>query len=227
MTLYDLVHLTSYIPTHDRERRCKVLNIRPRKNYQRFSFLIQGGEIWSSKKGHISTILYPKLKKDYLDQNNKITPMNAEVLVYCTCPAFLYWGSKYWSTQDDYNIKIYVEHRPPYIRDPHKERYICKHVMRASRYLKKKSFRSLNEDFDKKSATLASLQYDIKPVVSNYLEHKGYPTDEIQDILLNINNDNFNDILENLGVYGNQNLEIGEIGEISLVDSIIQEDLQF
>lgn len=224
MTLYDLVKLTSYIPTHDRERRCKVLNIRPRKNHQRFSFLVLGGEKWSSKKGHISTILYPRLNKDYLNQSNKITPMNTEVLVYCTCPAFLYWGSKYWSSQDGYNIKIYVEDRPPYIRDPHKERYICKHIMRASRYLKKKSFRSLNKDFDKTSATLASLEYDIKPVISDYLEYKGYRKKEIQDILLNIKENNFNDILEDLGVYGgfNSNLE-----EISPIDLMIQEDLRF
>ena len=201
MTLYDLVKLTSYLPTHERARRSKVLGVKPRKNFQRFSFVVKGGELWSSSKGWITTILYPKLTEEDSKRNSGITPMDSEALVFCTCPAFLYWGSKYWSTQDDYNIKVHKEDRPPYVRDPNKLRYVCKHVIRASRYLKKKSFHSLNEQFYKKTSSLASLEYDIKPAMSEFMRMKGYPDDEIQDIMFNINADNMDDILEEVGVY--------------------------
>lgn len=222
MTLFDLVGLTTYELNHERSSNCKILDIKPRKNFQRFSFVVRGFEEWSKPKGHIVTILYPQLKKKDMKKGSGVTPMNTESLVFCTCPAFLFWGSKYWSTQDGYNIKVHVENRPPYIRDPHKERYICKHVIRASRYMRKKGFSYLNKRFMKKSSFDASLDDDIKPVVHDFMKMQGMDDEVIGDFLLNLNEDNLEVGLEEVGIYKKPKEEI-EI--VSSLDNFISEDI--
>lgn len=225
MTLEDLVGLTSYTLNHERASNCKVLKIRPRKNFQRFSFVIRGFESWSKPKGHIVTVLYPELKKKDLKKGSGATPLTTDpVLVFCTCPAFLYWGSKYWSTQDDYNIKVNVEKRPPYIRDPHKERYICKHIIRAARYMRKKGFPYLTKRFNRAGALDASLSDDIKPAVHDFMVRKGMDDETIKDFLLNMDEDNMEVGLEEVGIYVKP--ESGNIIErVSFVDACIREDI--
>lgn len=225
MTLEDLVKLTTYELNHERAQNCKVLKIRPRKNFQRFSFVIRGFESWSKSKGWIVTILYPNLRKRDLKTGSGITPMNVEpVLTFCTCPAFLYWGSKYWSTQDDYNIKVHVEKRPPYIRDPHKLRYICKHVIRASRYMRKKGFPYLTKRFNRAGFLDASLEDDIKPAVHNFMLRKGMDDEIIEDFLLNLDEDNLEVGLEELGIYVKPD---DKLERVSFLDNFFGEELGF
>lgn len=54
--------------------------------------------------------------------------LNAGVVVH-NCPAFLYWGSKYISTDEDYHLPEHDEDRPPDIRDPGRINWLCKHVV--------------------------------------------------------------------------------------------------
>lgn len=224
MTLEDLVGLTTYQLNHERAQNCKVLKIRPRKNFQRFSFVIRGFESWSKPKGHVVTVLYPELKKKDLKSGSGATPMNSDpVLTFCTCPAFLYWGSKFWSTQDGYNIKVYKENRPPYVRDPHKLRYICKHIIRAGRYMKKKGFPYLTKRFNRAGALDASLDEDIKPAVHDYMLLKGMDDATINDFLLNLNEDNLEVAMEELGIYVKPETE--NIQKISFLDTSISEDI--
>jgi hypothetical protein len=224
MTLTDLVGMTSYELNHERASNCKILSIKPRRNFQRFSFVVRGFEAWSKSKGHIVTVLYPELKKKDLKSGSELTPMNAESLVFCTCPAFVYWGSKYWSTQDGYNIKVHVEKRPPYKRDPNKKRYICKHVIRASRYMRKKGFSYLDKRFKMRKPSLdeASMDEDIKPAIHDYMKLAGYQDDEIQDTILGIDEDTLEDSLEHLRIY----LKPGEkTNKVSCLDNLIYEGL--
>ena len=85
---------------------------------RRFSFLVKSNESYSNPQGHIVSLHYPGLTLKKFMNNRKITPMNQQVWLYCTCPAFLYWGSKYWSTEYSYNFPQHTEYRPPDIRDP-------------------------------------------------------------------------------------------------------------
>ena len=146
--------------------------------------------------------------------------MNTEVLVYCTCEAFLYWGSAYWSTQDGYNIKVHVENRPPYVRDPNKLRYICKHVIRASRYMRKKGFPYLTKRFNRMSS--ASLEEDIKPAIYDFMQLKGMDNETIQDFLLNLNEDNLEVGLEEVGIYIKPE---NKLEKFSFLDTSICEDI--
>lgn len=225
MTLEDLVKLTTYDLNHERASNCKLLGIKARKNFQRFSFVIRGFEEWSKSKGHIVTALYPNLEQTDLKRGSGVTPMNSEVLVFCTCPAFLYWGSKYWSTQDGYNIKVHLENRPPYTRDPHKKRYVCKHVIRASRYMKKKGFAYLTKRFEVRKSSLAeaSLEYDIKPAVYEFMRRKGMRDEVIHDFLLNMNEDNLELDLEEVGIYKKKEEENIPEQETPL-DRVVHED---
>lgn len=52
--------------------------------------------------------------------------LNSDLDVYCSCPAFKYWGYKYLSTVDGYGLN--VEGRYPAIRNPKLRGYVCKHL---------------------------------------------------------------------------------------------------
>lgn len=54
---------------------------------------------------------------------------NSNLLVYCTCPAFKYWGFKFIGTLEQYGIN--PETRYPDIRNPRLEGKVCKHLYRA------------------------------------------------------------------------------------------------
>lgn len=51
---------------------------------------------------------------------------NAELQVYCNCPAFLYWGFQYMAWHRGYGLK--PENRKPKVRNPHQEGSSCKHI---------------------------------------------------------------------------------------------------
>lgn len=54
--------------------------------------------------------------------------VGGDILVGCTCPAYLYWGYKYQATQADYGIRRSRENRYPMIRNPGLYGSICKHL---------------------------------------------------------------------------------------------------
>jgi len=224
MTLRDLVSLTTYELNHERASNSKVLKIRPRKNFKRFSFVVKGNEDWSSKTGWVSTLLYPSLKEEDFERGSGVTPMDSDVLVYCTCDAYLYWGSKYWGTQDDYNIKVYKENRPPYVRDPHKERYVCKHIIRASRYMRKKGFNYFSPKIlnNSSSKEFASMDH-MRSIISQFMRKRYNASNEdVDNIILSLNEDNLESRLEECGIYPTLR---SEEGRSSLLDSIINKDV--
>ena len=50
-----------------------------------------------------------------------------DVELLCTCPAFLYWGYKYITSQLDLNVGP-PENRAPTIRNPDQRGVVCKHL---------------------------------------------------------------------------------------------------
>lgn len=51
-----------------------------------------------------------------------------DLAVHCDCPAFLYWGYAFITTQLDMNAGKAKEKRPPNIRNPKREGIGCKHI---------------------------------------------------------------------------------------------------
>lgn len=51
---------------------------------------------------------------------------NGNIKVYCSCPAFLYWGYKYMAWRKGYGLE--KETRAPKIRNPYERGWVCKHL---------------------------------------------------------------------------------------------------
>jgi len=51
---------------------------------------------------------------------------NGDIKVYCSCPAFLFWGYKYMAWKGGYGLE--KETRSPRIRNPYEKGYLCKHL---------------------------------------------------------------------------------------------------
>lgn len=120
ISLYELIN-TNHDLTNLRSVNTTLLEV---KWYKRdpllFAFLAQGNEPYSSPTGHIAVVKF--FKNDPRRQM-----LMKDCRVACTCPAFLYWGSKYNATQGKYNYKTSIDIAPN-IRDPKRERKICKHI---------------------------------------------------------------------------------------------------
>ena len=108
--------------THDRVARCTPLRVKFVPKSKRYVFLVQCTEKWSDPKGHIVSLRF---------DSRKSLPMTTgvDVRVFCSCPAFLYWGSSYISTTLDYNLGEGTESRFPFVRDPGLLNTTCKHVL--------------------------------------------------------------------------------------------------
>lgn len=188
--------------------KSKISGIRSRKNFKRFIFVVKSSEVYSSSKGHLASIMYPDVVfQDVLKRERaKSTPANSNVLVWCTCPAFKYWGSHFWASQADYLIKDKPSQgRPPDIRDPKEENLVCKHLVKVSRLVSTFTFKRLFNVFDTKSKTSSEdfslLQFkETFPIISEYLQREKYSYEEIEDILFSMTSDNFEDTLSNYNV---------------------------
>ena len=205
---------TIYEPTpkkpKDKAENGNILGIKTRKNLRRFSFVVRCLESYSNPKGHIASVIFPEVNFGLVDQNWTI-PSKQEVLLKCSCPAFLYYGSAFYASQFMYHIDGNVENRPPVIRDPEGNRYLCKHLIRVYKYLEKISFDKLMERFEisyKKlsfeNLKMASLEADIIPAIEDYLPRIGILPAELQSVISTLSYDNCEDVMEHYGVIVSQ-----------------------
>ena len=111
----------------ERSSNSKVTGTMSRRNFRRLIFHVKSKGLNSDKKGHIVTILFPYIKISALKANKNLKPIMERVKLWCTCPAFSYWGSSYNSTHLKYNLPNNSESRSPDIRDPNQKHLICKH----------------------------------------------------------------------------------------------------
>lgn len=126
VSLYDLI-LDNHKGTNEKSTRTELLEIKwNKKNPLLFCFLAKSTESYSSPHGHIVVVKFSKEKQQMLVKDCKVV---------CTCPAFLYWGSKYNATQGEYNYRSKTN-IPPDVRDPNRERKVCKHIVAVRPYLK-------------------------------------------------------------------------------------------
>ena len=124
-TIGNLVAKTRNKKTHQRAKRCRVRMYRFERSRYRWMFRVSCSESYSAPY-HVTRFRVDVSPEEYRRFTSRST-----VLVSCSCPAWLYWGSAYRATQKQYNDGR-KEGRPPNIRDPQGLNFLCKHVVAAT-----------------------------------------------------------------------------------------------
>ena len=142
ITFRELAEQTSVRPK-EKSKNSSVKGIITRKRFRRFKFLVKSTESYSDPKGHIVSFMFPDeyLKEMYVRPRGK-NPRNTKIKMWCTCPAWQYWGAAFNSTEQKYNLEK-KEDRPPDIRDPDREYLMCKHTLAVLRNIQKATFPDL------------------------------------------------------------------------------------
>lgn len=154
---------------------------------------------YSDPVGYVTSILYPKL--DYKNPRIGSSPILEPLLVKCTDPSFLYWGTEYYASQYGYHIDGNTEKRAPDIRDPHGERWLCKHLCRVFLYIKNFNFTQLIKKFRRGGGLRqASLEKDLIPSIEKYMKFKKFSEDQISRVMNLIDDENAEDVMESLGM---------------------------
>ena len=109
-----MIHLSAYsltdlhsqnaVKPNKRADNCDMRQIK-HKIDKTVIFHVGCHESWSSGGGHIVSVKFFVDLKQY----QKEKPLNTNVQVYCSCEAFLYWGSEYMATQLEYGLDIAME----------------------------------------------------------------------------------------------------------------------
>jgi hypothetical protein len=215
MDFETIYNLTGKKP-RDKAENGNILGIKSRKRQDRFSFVVRCLESYSNPKGHIASVMFPGIEELNQDQQKAVDvwedalgigynwhiPKKQEVLLKCSCPAFLFYGSEYYASQFGYHIDGQTEDRPPVIRDPEGNRYLCKHLIRVYKYIEKISFERLLKRFKSASMELkmASLDLDIAPAVQDYLTRIKVSEAEVKVVMNSLNMKSLENTLEHYGV---------------------------
>lgn len=131
---------------HEKAQRSWIVGIKPRRgSLRRIVLHLRSSESYSDPNGHFATILWPTIPElrsaDWDAKIAGMTPVTARARVFCSCPAFKYWGSAYHSTQGGFGVPGKLrENRPPFIRDPGGTRIVCKHLISATHAIEPYSF---------------------------------------------------------------------------------------
>ena len=199
----DLVSDTGTAPKTKAENST-VFGIRTRANFRRFIFKVKSSEVYSKKTGHLASIRYPSIEPRNVKTKPKAknpSVKDTDVLVWCTCPAFHYWGSHFWATRNDFLMHDKSpETRFPKIRDPLGERALCKHLIKVYDEVRRMSMGRLVKMFSNKSkASSSDMEFvsfkDTLPIISEYLRSQKYSDMEITEILASLSYDNYVDVL--------------------------------
>jgi len=185
-----------------RTSQSKVIGTRSRKNFKRFIFHVKSSMLYSSKQGHLVSIIFPNIKISELKENKALKPCEQRVRIHCTCPAWGYWGSAYHSTHFKYNIDGKIETRAPKENDPKTRRLICKHVYAVYNDIKNDNFIRLYNRFKKayyrkrdktKVKKSQSAEDSILLFIYQHLKNKGFSH---KFVLAKINELRKNDLVE-------------------------------
>lgn len=109
--------------------------------YCRYIGITQDGIIYfnvrsSTGRGYY-TVKFKLVDYDEVKNDETLTPqekirlcLDGDIKVYCSCPAYRYWGYEYINTQLDSNEGDPQE-RYPRVRNPHLTGVLCKHIYKA------------------------------------------------------------------------------------------------
>jgi len=130
----------------------------------RYLFLVKCKESYSNGTGHIVSMLFDKGSSKY----NK--PLSDDVRVHCQCPAFIYWGAAYNSTNpvngDSYNLD-FAENRTPDVRDPNREVKVCKHISKVRNKLRNITYKMLDKKAGIKASSL-NTGFSLLPIEETF-----------------------------------------------------------
>lgn len=150
--LYDLI-LDNHKDTNLRSLNTELLEIKwYKRNPLLFAFLAKSYESYSNPQGHLVVIKFSKDGQQMLMKDCKVV---------CTCPAYLYWGSKYNATVGEYAYKSTTSIAPDK-RDPNRERKICKHIAAVRQYFKNQTGKTIHKKFKKQFEEIPSVRTKIK-----------------------------------------------------------------
>lgn len=185
------------MPQRKRSKKCSTYDVEYIvQNPNRIIFLVKCTESYSKDTGHLVSLVYD----DYVPRLRDVKkPLNADVRVMCECEAFLYWGSKYISTQEGYNFDE-PEHRAPDIRDPHLKNKLCKHIVKVAKDLRGQTFKKMknkyavNDGYIFQTVTVE----DTYPTIIAFLS-KNRPEVNQEEFLLGLTEHNFEQKLLEIG----------------------------
>ena len=204
-TLLDLINIVGSGP-RTRAKKSKVMSFRLKPNGRRFLFLVKSSESYSSKTGHIVSVLYPNVRIPFSElwKFPKRTPTNTRVRVFCSCQAWKFTGPSYLSTREKYRLpeSKYREERPANIRDPNEENYVCKHVVRVATWMRPMTFRRMLALFRVPGvpAQRKAMLQELLPVVGAALRARQYAQSDIDEIVASLSEDNVEEVLEEHGL---------------------------
>lgn len=207
MTLLDLFRGNGISP-NSKSSNCRTYQIRYNPtDDKRFLFLVKCSESYSNPKGHIVSFYFED--KGLKVNRRNISPLNSNVRVHCHCPAFLYWGSSYNATKENYKVKYKPrEFREPNIRDPKRENKLCKHLVSATKSFKSKNFEQIGKGRMSVVSSLDELPTininDCMSSISSFIQSDktqlGINDQTIDNFLSQLSEDNFENQLLSIGM---------------------------
>ena len=116
---------------HHLAGRCKATLAHADPARGTWRFRVKGGEDYSSPKGWVVTLSSKRVGN--LRKVDKLP-----VYARCTCPAWVWWGPDHNAYVRGFlNGRPRSNLKPPTVRDPRRRRWVCKHVIAASKMWEK------------------------------------------------------------------------------------------
>lgn len=166
------------------------------------------------------------LKEAYLAPKGR-NPRNTKIRMWCTCPAWQYWGAAFNSTDQKYNLEK-KENRPPDIRNPERDYLMCKHTLAVLRNIQRATFPDLILRFamgylekqlsaggtrqikkvktssispEESTATFEVTGIEeTLPTIQHLLTEKGWEEEEAKSFVSSLTDDNYEDELIRVGL---------------------------
>jgi len=198
---------------NERAKNCKTFRIKYKSSGDRYLFFVKCRESYSDPRGHIVSIKFDFDRDETVQRQKNIRPYELDVKVRCGCESFAYWGQAFNITQLGANLD-FIENRPPDVRDPNRDNFICKHIARVrQKTLKTLRMKQLEQKY-KKSASFITDEDLIIEVLENSPEieidktfiavksflSKSFSKQEVNVLISNITPDNYEESLLNFGV---------------------------
>ena len=180
-----------------------IQGVQFRRNRRRFTYRCAGSEPWSNPNGFLASVLFPEVRSRHGTDRSILRdhPEDYRATVYCTCPAFQFWGPAYHATE--YGYRIFdkdQEFRPPDVRDPKGEHFCCKHIIVVANRLRGHTFNYLYSDFDVAVAQPRRRLGAAREALGQHLaDNLNHSDEEADEILASVNPSNFEEVAESFG----------------------------
>ncbi|HEC63793.1 MAG TPA: hypothetical protein ENI23_00700 [bacterium] len=217
-TLGQLLFLNGDAPIA-RALKSRIVGIKSRRNFRRFTFRVKSRETYSDPSGHLASVLFPSvnLRTITQGQNKSRTPSNERVLAWCLCPAWNWWGSAWSSTTNSYNLSR-SQTISPDIRDPTNQNLICKHLVKVAQELEGRTFRGLIRQFKKLPPVTSADIRQMLPGLKAALDRYGHSAKEIKVFAETIDPVNYETLLEKHNLLVSSSKESTELFDYSNSD---------